>query len=87
MLLDNRLFGARLKQWEDEKTVSRRTKRTASISIVATFVISIAILHERPELQSLLVLVALILLLFIWRLKEDLPETETVKLFEKSSRE
>lgn len=83
MLLNNRWFGAGLKQWEEKKTVSRRTKRAASILILATFLISIVIMNKRPELQILLVIVTVVLLLFIWRLKENLANTETKKSFEK----
>jgi len=78
MLLENRWFGPGLRQWESEKTVSRQTKRTSSVLISGTFLVSILLMHERPELQVFLLLLAAVLLLFIWRLKESPASTETV---------
>ncbi|MCF6204506.1 MAG: YbaN family protein [Methylococcaceae bacterium] len=70
MLLNNRWVGASLKQWEEKKSVSRQTKRNASILVAISFSISIAILHERVELQTFLIVMAIVLLFFIKRLKE-----------------
>ena len=71
MLLNNRWFGPPLKQWEDEKTLSRKTKYKAFLLVILTFSISIAILDNHIQLQLSLVGIAIILLLFIWRLKEQ----------------
>ena len=71
MLLDNRWFGPGLRQWESDRTVTRQTKRMASILISVTFLISIAFMYERQELQLFLLVLAAVLLLFIWRLKES----------------
>ena len=71
MLLDNKWFGASLKQWEQNKTLSRKTKYKASVLIVITFAISIGLLYGRVKLQFMLVGIALVLLLFIWRIKEN----------------
>ena len=70
MLLDNKWFGASLKQWEQNKTLSRKTKYKATALIVITFAISIGLLNSRILLQIMLVGIALVLLLFIWRIKE-----------------
>ncbi|MCK5829893.1 MAG: YbaN family protein [Methylococcales bacterium] len=70
MLLNNRWVGASLKQWEENKSVSRRTKRNASLLVLLSFSFSIAILHGRVELQIFLISLATLLLFFIWRLKE-----------------
>jgi uncharacterized membrane protein YbaN (DUF454 family) len=70
MLLDNKWFGAGLRQWEESKTISRQTKKKTTLLITITFLISILILHGRIELQLFLVTTASILLLFIWRIKE-----------------
>jgi uncharacterized membrane protein YbaN (DUF454 family) len=70
MLLNNRWVGASLKQWEEKKSVSRQTKLNACILVIASFSISIAILHGRVELQAFLIITAAVLLFFIWRLKE-----------------
>ncbi len=76
MLLENRWFGPGLKQWERDRTVTRQTKRTASVLIAVTFLISIAFMYERQELQLFLLVLATVLLLFIWRLKESALSTE-----------
>jgi len=70
MLLNNKWFGPGLKQWEETKTLSRKTKRKATLLITITFAVSIAILYERIYLQLMLVSFATILLFFIWRIKE-----------------
>jgi uncharacterized membrane protein YbaN (DUF454 family) len=69
-LLDNPWFGPSLRQWEEEKTLSRPTKYKASSLIIISFTISIAVLYQRIYLQLLLVSIAVVLLFFIWRIKE-----------------
>ena len=71
MLLNNAWFGPTLKQWEDNKTLSRKTKFKATFLIIITFTISIAIIDDKIQLQLLLVGIALVLLFFIWRIKEQ----------------
>ncbi len=70
MLLDNRWLGKILRQWEEEKTVSRRIKYRASVLILLSFSLSIAILQDHFALQSMLIVIAIICLFFIWKLKE-----------------
>lgn len=70
MLLNNRWVGTSLKQWEEKKSVSRQTKRNASILVLISFSLSIAILSGRLELQIFLIGIATVLLFFIRRLKE-----------------
>lgn len=70
MLLNNVWFGPILKQWEDKKTLSRKTKYKAFFLIIITFSISVAIFDNNIQLQLLLVGIAIILLYFIWRIKE-----------------
>ncbi len=71
MLLNNRWFGPALKQWEDQKTLSRKTKYKASFLIIIAFSISIAIFNHNIQLQLSLVGLAIVLLFFIWRIKEQ----------------
>lgn len=71
MLLNNKWFGPSLKQWETTKTVSRATKKKSTQLIIITFSFSIIILYERIALQVMLLSLASILLLFIWRLNES----------------
>ncbi len=69
-LLNNRWFGADLQQWEQSRTISRRSKVKAMLLIVLTFAVSIGVLHSRLSLQLGLLTLGCILLIFIWRLKE-----------------
>ena len=71
MLLNNVWFGPTLKQWEDKKTMSRQTKYRASFLIIITFSISLAFFYDEILLQLLLVGIAIVLLFFIWRIKEE----------------
>ena len=70
MLLNNRWFGSALRQWEENRSITRASKVKAMILIVFTFALSIGILNGRPQLQLGLLLMGSILLTFIWRLKE-----------------
>jgi uncharacterized protein len=71
MLLDNKWFGPPLAQWEKSKTIRREIKHKVMVLIIATFGISIWVLSGRIELQLMLVCFCLILLTFVWRLKES----------------
>ena len=70
MLLDNEWFGPGLKQWEENKTLARKTKVKAIFLIVATFGLSVAIFKDKPPVQFILVGLAVVLIIFIWRLNE-----------------
>jgi uncharacterized membrane protein YbaN (DUF454 family) len=72
MLLNNAWFGPSLKQWEEKKTLSRKTKYKAFFLIIITFSISIAIFKNNIQLQLLLVGIAMVLLFCIWRIKEHI---------------
>ena len=69
MLLDNRWFGPTLRQWEERKTVSRKTKYKAILLIIITFSISVLISSDRIHVQLMLIGTALVLLIFIGRIK------------------
>ena len=71
MLLNNRYFGEDLRRWEETRTISHQSKRKATIITIITFGVSIAILYQRTGLQIMLVALAMILLVVIWRLKES----------------
>ena len=71
MLLNNRWFGAILKQWDESKTVSRPIKKRASVLLLISFTLSIVLLQGNLWLQLMLVAIAVIFLVFIWQLKED----------------
>lgn len=71
MLLNNRWFGPILKQWEENKTVTRSIKVRAILLVLISFPISIFLVREVWMLQIMLLTIASILLFYIWRLKED----------------
>ena len=70
MLLNNDWFGPTLKQWEERKSISRKVKYKAILLIIITFLISIIVFDGRIHIQLMLVGIAMILLIFIWRIKE-----------------
>jgi uncharacterized membrane protein YbaN (DUF454 family) len=71
MLLENKWFGSSLTQWQKSKTISQNTKHKAMLLIISTFAISIFMLSGNLGLQLILVCLCLILLGFMWRLKES----------------
>jgi uncharacterized membrane protein YbaN (DUF454 family) len=71
MLLNNAKFGPILRQWENNKTLSRKTKHKAFFLIIITFSVSVAIFNNKIQLQLLLVGIAIVLLFFLWRVKEQ----------------
>jgi len=70
MLLNNRRFGPVLRQWEENKTVTRHIKIRATLLILVSFSLSIFLVQQSLILQTMLVIIASILLVYIWRLKE-----------------
>lgn len=74
MLLDNKWFGPGLRQWDESRTISRSAKKKATVVIVFTFSISIAVLNNRIGLQIMLVVIAVVLLTIIWRLREAMKQ-------------
>jgi len=77
MLLNNQWFGPVLKQWEDNKTVTRSIKIRAILLVLISFSISIFLVREYWMLQIMLLIIASILLYYIWRLKEEYSKERT----------
>jgi uncharacterized membrane protein YbaN (DUF454 family) len=71
MLLNNKWFGPSLAQWEKNKTIRRKIKKKAMLLVILTFGVSIFVLSGRIGLQLMLISFCLILLTFVWRLKES----------------
>ncbi len=71
MLLNNRWFGKELQYWEAKKAMKRNTKKRATWVVFISFAISINLLWGHTIIQLLLLCTALILLYFLWRIKED----------------
>ncbi len=70
MLLNNRWFGPTLRQWEETRSLSRKTKYKVYALIIAVFSVSIAIFHDKIHYQLMLAALGAILLAIIWRIKE-----------------
>ena len=70
MLLNNRWFGPTLRQWEETRTLSRKTKYKVYLIIVAVFSLSIAMVHDQIHYQLMLAALGTILIAIIWRIKE-----------------
>ena len=71
MLLNNKYVGEVLRDWEERRVVSRTIKKRATVLILITFSISIAILYGHIALQLMLIGIAATLLFFLWQFKED----------------
>jgi len=71
MLLNNKYVGEDLKRWQQSKTMSRTSKKKATTIILLSFGLSLAILHGRVGLQLMLITIAIVLLVIIWRIKEN----------------
>ncbi len=71
MLLNNHWFGTILKQWKENKTVTRSIKVRAVLLVLVSFPVSLFLVREYWGLQAMLITIASILLFFIWRLKEE----------------
>lgn len=76
MLLNNRWIGPPLSQWDQTRTVRRRTKLQATAMLVIAFSFSIGMLWGRVELQLVLLCLALVMIGLVWRLKEAEPKYE-----------
>lgn len=74
MLITNRWIGPPLKQWDQTKTVRRRTKYQAVTMLVIAFSFSIGLLWGRWLYQLALLALATIMIGFVLRLKEAEPK-------------
>lgn len=71
MLLTNPWVGPTLKQWEEKKTLSRATKSKAYWVIILTFSASVVIFRGQSQIQLILVGLGILLVLIVWRIKEE----------------
>ncbi len=70
-LLNNRWFGDDLRRWEVSHTMKRSTKKRATVVIVLSFSISVIVLWGELFLQGMLLVIAALLLFFLWRISEE----------------
>ena len=70
MLLNNRIVGPDLRDWQDHRRISRKSKYKAYILILITFTISIIML-DYLILQIFLLMCMILLLRFLHGIKES----------------
>ena len=74
MLITNRWIGPPLQQWDQTKTVRRRTKYQAVAMLVIAFSFSIGLLWGQWQYQLALLALASIMIGFVLHLKEAEPK-------------
>jgi uncharacterized protein len=70
-LIEHPLFGPTIRQWQQERTIPRRSKFTAVVLLVFTLGSSILFFVQSPYLKVLLLLLGLSLTVFLLRLPEE----------------
>ena len=63
-------IGQSLADWEADKKIDKKRKSQAYLLVLISFFISISLLHDRLELQLMLIAIMVILLFFIRRVDE-----------------
>lgn len=71
MLLTNKWVGPSLIQWQESKTINQKAKYKAMLLIIVTFAISIFLLSGKIALQIILFCFCLLLLFYMFQLKES----------------
>lgn len=74
MLLNNRWIGPPLQQWDQTKTVRRRTKYQAVVMLIIAFSFSIGLLWGQWSYQLALLALATVMIGFVLQLKEAEPK-------------
>ena len=69
-LTGNRRFGPVIRKWEAEGTMERRVKQRALLLVVFSFAVTLVLVPLGMSLRLLLVLMAVVLCGFIWRIPE-----------------
>lgn len=67
-LLANRVFGATVREWQEHRSVRRRTKWVAIATMAVTLTASTLLFVPDPYLRGALALLGLVLAAFIYRL-------------------
>lgn len=70
-LTGSRLFGPAIRDWQEKRTVSRKTKLSAVVLVVLTFGTTIAFAISDDRLRIGLVILAAALLILLWRLPSE----------------
>jgi hypothetical protein len=67
-LLSHRIFGATVREWQQHRSIPRRTKWFAIVTMAATLSVSIVFFVPRPELQVGLALFGVVLAIYLYRI-------------------
>ena len=67
-LLNNRLFGSAIAQWQVHRSMTARTKRYALILTIISFSITLIFFVERLYIRLLLLLIAMVLIILLIRI-------------------
>lgn len=67
-LLNNRLFGPAILEWQQHRSIAWRTKWTAIVLMAVTFAISIVFFVQDARLRVLLALFGLTLAVYLYRI-------------------
>jgi uncharacterized protein len=67
-LLNNRMFGPAILEWQQHRSIAWRTKLTAIVLMAATLTTSIVFFIQDPRLRTLLALLGLTLAVYMYRI-------------------
>ena len=73
-LTGNPHFGPVILKWEEEGTMERRVKQRAVLLVVASFAVTLLLVPLSAVVRIVLVLMALLLCGFIWRVPESVGQ-------------
>lgn len=72
-LLHHRLLGATVREWEQHRSIRRRTKWIAIVTMAATLAVSVIFFVPHPALQVALALFGLALAIYLYRIPSRDP--------------
>ena len=67
-LLNNRLFGPAILEWQQHRSIRYRTKLAAILLMTLTFAVSIVFFVEDVRLQAGLALIGIVLVVYLYRI-------------------
>lgn len=67
-LLNHRVFGATVREWQQHRSIPRRSKWLAIITMAATLAVSVVFFVPHTELQVALALFGVVLAIYLYRI-------------------
>jgi uncharacterized membrane protein YbaN (DUF454 family) len=67
-LLNHRILGHTVREWQQHRSIPRRTKWFAIITMAATLAVSVIFFVPHPELQFALALFGVVLAIYLYRI-------------------